>query len=889
MATILAGSGLYLALIRLVGWLEGRTFENRLSLIVFLGHVVVGLVFIPSIVVFALAHLRRAIRHPNRRAVHAGLTLFAVVATLIVSGILLIRLEGLIDLEDPRIRSLFYWLHSLSPLVAAWFFVLHRLAGPSLRWRIGARFAAAVLAGVGMLGAIRALSPWLELPSGPPPGTEASFTPGLSAIADGRLIPARELDNNDYCRECHGEVHARWSSSAHRLSSFNNPAYRFSVLETRQTLLARDGSVAGSAFCAVCHDPVPLFSGRFGDVEFDLGRDQTAASGITCSICHSVVEISSPRGNGDYVLARPQHYPFTFSSNAALRWINRQLVKAKPELHKATYLKPLHRSAEFCGACHKVHIPPELNRYRWLRGQNHYDSFLLSGVSGHGVSSFYYPAVAAENCSECHMPLRRAIEFGARHFDDSGNLSVHDHLFPAANTAVPMLANLDNAAEVVAEHAGFLRRAVRVDLFGLRVGGTIDGRLIAPIRPHLAQLEPGRRYLVEVVLRTVGVGHHLTEGTADSNQLWLEVSASSDGTLLGQSGAMDEMGRVDPYAHFVNAYVIDREGRRIDRRNVQDVLVALYNNQIPPGAAAVVHYGFDVPRSIDAPIELHASLKYRKFDSIYLNHILGAEVRNELPVVTMAEDVVTLPISGRRHPVVPQEPPASEWERWNDYGIGLLLRGGRGELRQAEEAFRRVESMGRAEGALNLARVFIREGRVARDAPEALVRAAAMDPPSPQWSLLWFGGLVDLQNGHLERAIRNFEQIVEGGFEEALGRNFDFSRDYRVFVELGRTLYLRALQERGPSRRAPREQMLQKAVAAFRQVLTLDPENLSAHWGLKQAFDALGERESAAHHEVLHARYKPDDNARDRAITAARRRDAAADHAARAIVIHELN
>ena len=73
-----------------------------------------------------------------------------------------------------------------------------------------------------------------------------------------------------------------------------------------------------------------------------------------------------------------------------------------------------------------------------------------------------------------------------------------------------------------------------------------------------------------------------------------------------------------------------------------------------------------------------------------------------------------------------------------------------------------------------------------RDAPEALERAAAFDPPAPAWSLLWFGGLVDVQNGNLDRAIGNFEQILEGGFAEAVGRGFDFSRDYRVLLELGR-------------------------------------------------------------------------------------------------------
>ena len=40
--------------------------------------------------------------------------------------------------------------------------------------------------------------------------------------------------------------------------------------------------------------------------------------------------------------------------------------------------------------------------------------------------------------------------------------------------------------------------------------------------------------------------------------------------------------------------------------------------------------------------------------------------------------------------------------------------------------------------------------------------------------------------------------------------------------------------------------------------------------------------------EALHAIYKPDDNARDRAITAARRADPAADHAAEAVTVYDL-
>lgn len=68
---------------------------------------------------------------------------------------------------------------------------------------------------------------------------------------------------------------------------------------------------------------------------------------------------------------------------------------------------------------------------------------------------------------------------------------------------------------------------------------------------------------------------------------------------------------------------------------------------------------------------------------------------------------------------VPTTNPASSiptWERWNDYGIGPLRKSGlglnRGELRQAAYAFGQVERLGRPDGPLNLARVYLQEGRL---------------------------------------------------------------------------------------------------------------------------------------------------------------------------------
>ncbi len=192
--------------------------------------------------------------------------------------------------------------------------------------------------------------------------------------------------------------------------------------ETRQVALKRDGNVKASRWCAGCHDVVPFFSGAFDDPNFDIAIIRRRKAGITCTACHAITHVNSTRGNADYTIEEPMHYPFAYSSNALLQYVNNQLVKAKPEFHKKTFLKPLHKTAEFCSTCHKVSLPQELTNYKeFLRGQNHYDTFLLSGVSGHNARSFYYPPKAEANCNGCHMPLKASQDFGANYFNPTND------------------------------------------------------------------------------------------------------------------------------------------------------------------------------------------------------------------------------------------------------------------------------------------------------------------------------------------------------------------------------------------------------------------------------------------------------------------------------------
>jgi len=882
--SLLVVNSVYLGAITLLEQTSKEIYQDYFYLLMFLVHLVLGLALTVPVIIFAIGHMRRAWSRPNRYAIRAGIALVTGLLLVLVSGLLLTRFSFL-EINDPLVRRIGYWIHVISPFAVAWLFVLHRLAGPPIRWRGAVRwsFVAAGFAAVMILVHVG-----LRIWGGPE--IETTFPPSLAVLKGGDTIPPEHLMTDGECKECHADIAASHETSMHRFSSFTNPAYKASVKETRDVAYKRDGSMRASRFCAACHDPVPLFSGRFDDPAYDMDRDTTAKAGITCVTCHAVTRLNSVLGNGAYTIVDPPTYPFAYSKSALLRGINHQLIRAKPEFHKKSLLQPFHRSAEFCSLCHKVHIPQEVNHYRWLRGQDHYDSFLLSGVSGHRIDSFYYPKQAVARCAHCHMALKPSDDPAARDFDESGVRSVHLHQFPGANTGVVHMLGLPEP--VMEAERKRLKDVTRIDIFGIREDGTIEGRLRAPLRPELPELVPGKRYLVEVVLRTTGVGHLLTQGTSDSNELWVDVTARAGDRVIGRSGSRNGIGEVDPWSYFVNAYVLDKDGNRIERRNAQDIFVPLYNHQIPPGAAAVVHYLLQIPADVQAPVRIEASLNYRKFDTTYLRFVQGdAFTRNDLPVTTMATDAIVLPVAGQTGTVDEQAVAIDPAVRWNDYGIGLLLEGGgdaRGELRQAEQAFTQVESLNDASGPLNLARVYFSEGRL-EDAARALRRASNGEPPAPAWTIAWFSALIDRENGHLDEAIESLRYLADTRFQSARERGFDFSYDIRILNMLGRTLFERAREERGESHRDKRRQLLEQSRDWFLKTLTIDPEDLTAHYNLAQVYTELGDTGQAELQRLLHEKYRPDDHAIEQAVAKCRSSNPAADHAAAAIAIYDLD
>jgi tetratricopeptide (TPR) repeat protein len=905
LVAVLAANSVYLSAITFLEWLKSNpdtTYQNYFYMVMFGTHLALGLLLVLPVVIFGAIHIKNAHNRPNRRAVKVGYALFAISLTVLITGLLLTRIDIFqfkdLGLKNPHARSITYWAHVLTPLFAIWLYVLHRLAGPRIKWQVGFRWAGAV--GVIVLAMVLLHSAHPQKNKiGSVEGTKY-FEPSLARTASGNFIPAPTLQMDNYCLKCHEDAYKGWFHSAHHFSSFNNKPYLFSVRETRQVALKRDGNVKAARWCAGCHDVVPFFSGAFDDPKFDDVNHPTSQAGITCTACHAITHINSTKGNADYTIDEPLHYPFAYSTNRLLQYINQQLVKAKPEFHKKTFLKPFMRSAEFCSTCHKVSIPQDLNHYKeFLRGQNHYDTYLLSGVSGHGARSFYYPEKSVQNCAGCHMPLKESQDFGANFFNPTNTSArfIHDHLFPAANTGI---AYLRNQPDIVKREQDYLKGTLRVDIFGVREGGTIDGGLRAPLRPEIPALKPGAHYLLEVVLRTLKLGHPFSQGTVDSNEIWIDTKVTSGDLIVGRSGGFGLYNEVDPWAHFVNVYMLDRDGNRIDRRNPQDIFTPLYNHQIPPGAAQVVHYDLLVPSGQSGPLTVEVKLQYRKFDTLYMNYVFATNytkgapftVTNDLPITTIASDALSFPVEGAASSGTAnaQTPATPEWQRWNDYGIGLLLEGDRGaekgELIQAEQAFEQVQKLGRSDGPINLARVYFKEGRL-EDAVSALQSAARCDPPAPRWTIAWFSGLVNKQNGFLDKAIAEFRSILEDHYPELDRRGFDFSQDYEVINELGQTYVERAKMEHADP--VSQQQFLQKALDEFQKTLAIDSENLTAHYNLALIYAQLGDAKKAAYHRAEHEKYRPDDNARDRSVSIARRQNPAADHAAQATIIYSLN
>jgi Tfp pilus assembly protein PilF len=544
-----------------------------------------------------------------------------------------------------------------------------------------------------------------------------------------------------------------------------------------------------------------------------------------------------------------------------------------------------------------------VNRYRWIRGFNEYDNWQASGVSGLGARAFYYPK-APMNCADCHMPQVPS--------NDAGNIKglVHSHRFPGANTAVPT-ANQDQAQFEFAKK--FLQDTqLTVDIFAISpagneasapvrtemgkpelsttfaVGEESDTSLpkgpagevrpvTAPIDRTDAAVRRGDDARVDVVVRTRKVGHFFPGGTVDAFDAWLELQATDEnGQTIFWSGKVEDDGKgpVEAGAHFYRSLQIDGHGNPINKRNAWATRSVVYVHLIPPGAADTAHYRLHIPENAGDKITLHAKLNYRKFSWFntqfsfagvvepfprpYItfgdlgeakpeyddrrwaftgdtSHVSGnLKTIPDLPIIVVAEDTKTLRVLPRNAPAPPPKTVSTkeEWTRWNDYGIGLFLQG---DLKAAAAAFEKITQADpqNPDGWTNIGRVLVQEGDTA-GARKVLEKSLAIDPRLARTNFFYARALKE--DGDYDGAMVHLRTVLE-----------QFPRDRVVRNELGRVLFL--------------QKRYADAVKEFEQTLSIDPEDLQAHYNLMLCYNGLGDDAKANEHKTRYLRFKADESA----------------------------
>lgn len=727
-------------------------------------------------------------------------------------------------------------------------------------------------------------------------GPKSPFFPSSANTNVNGIIPANFFMTSESCARCHKEIYDEWNSSAHHFSSFNNQWYRKAIEYMQDTV-----GTQPSKWCAGCHDHAVFFNGRFDNPIKNQINTPEAQNGLGCLSCHSIVHVRSSMGQADFEIEYPPLHDIAVSDNKFLQWGHDFLTYAKPELHSKTFIKPFMRenTAEFCSSCHKVHLDKPVNNYRWFRGFNDYDNWQASGVSGQGARSFYYPA-KPQKCADCHMPLVDSKDPAAK------NGKIKSHRFPAANTALPFVNG--DAAQLKAVTDFLKDKQISVDIFAMTTGEQGEIRevknrggedapklastfaigeesmnfgaaqafltkpveVIAPLnRVSNATVRRGDSRRLEVVVRTRKVGHFFPGGTVDGFDVWVELQAvDNKGKIIFWSGQAEDDGKgpVEKGAHFYRSLMLDEKGNPINKRNAWAARSVAYVRLIPPGAADTIHYRLNIPNDCGDQITIKAKVNYRKFSwwntqwsyagirdpnqkgySVTSNHDDGAWIFTgdtsgvsgklkaipDLPTVVMAEDTVTLNVIGKDAPLPDMQSVTNKEvrERWNDYGIGLLLQG---DLKGAEHIFLKVTQMdpGYADGWVNVARARIQEGEMSA-AAEMLKKALEIDPKLAKTH--FFYALTLKAEGKYDDALQHLKITTD-----------QYPRDRVVQNTVGRILFL--------------QRRYQEAVDALNKVLSVDPEDLQAHYNLMLCYQGLGRAEEAKREETLYRRFKADES-----------------------------
>jgi tetratricopeptide (TPR) repeat protein len=627
--------------------------------------------------------------------------------------------------------------------------------------------------------------------------------PGNAAVEGDEFLQASAFPDATYCGHCHQEAYHQWRQALHS-NSFRAPFYRASV-----NILIRTKGIEFARHCDSCHNPVGVLAGALttgSTLDRSFDRD-----GLTCTTCHSIQSVQTKLGNGGFVMAVPA-VMVDEQGNRIPGIVPDDEILAHPDRHSKAVMQDLLHTPEFCAACHKANLPPQLNSYKWIRAFTAYDEWQNSKFSQRNPLTFY--SADFTSCQGCHM-MRQTIklpDYGAKH----GMLASHRWL--AGNTAVPFYYGFDEQLE---QTIAFLKRGnfLNVDLFALK---TENSPMLAPLGNKPFTLKPNQMVDAFVIVQNKNIGHSLIPEVRDLYEAWLQFTVTdASGAKIYDSGYLKPDGALDERAHSFTNRPVDLTGSFVDNHKVFTIHSMAYDNTVQAGRSALVRYQFQIPESAKGPLTITARVNYRHLRQSYLNNVFGKD-HPAYPVVELAAISRTLNI-GDNQAMAPLATDNPEWMRWNNAGIGYL------DQLQYEEALQAFAQVIRLrpdykDGYINLGITYIEWEKYA-EARAPLEKALTLRPDDAR--ALYYLALVERRQRHSEAEVADLQKVVA---------QYPYSRDARR--ELGISYY--------------QQHRSDEAMQQFKALQAIDPDDVAAHYNLAILYRRMGMKQQAAQEASLY-------------------------------------
>src|SRR6266545_529245 len=337
------------------------------------------------------------------------------------------------------------------------------------------------------------------------------FAPSNAMSTSGTFIAGEKFVASTRCGYCHTDAHAQWRQSAHG-NAFREPFYQKNVKD----LISQKG-IEFTRHCESCHNPAALFSGALtknARVKRPFDED-----GVSCIVCHSIQSVSG-RGIGGYVLGEPA-LMVKEDGTRLLQVTDQQILNDIPA-HRRAMMRPLLRTPEFCGACHKSQVPRELNDYKFLRAFMVADELQQSSFSKESPHPFYVRD--QETCQTCHMKREAAPLFDV----SAKQGSLVSHRWAAANTAIPFFYKWPQQLDAVKK---FIEEdKLGIDIFAIRrkATGISAEEFVAPANRQNFTIMAGDRITAEVVITNKNIGHSFPPELRDFYEAFVEFLVGDD-------------------------------------------------------------------------------------------------------------------------------------------------------------------------------------------------------------------------------------------------------------------------------------------------------------------------------------------------------------------------